>query len=377
MDEETRRGPVSGRTWAKLAGIVLVSSAVGIAIGLTLDWFPVQGSTIAHKIDTFWDVLLIASIPIFCGVVTIVGFSVARWRMRPGEEQLDGAPIHGNTRLEVIWTAVPSVIIAALCAYAVVLLLDIQKAPAKDANTLVVNVTGQQFAWTFSVEENGTKVDAARLVLPVDRTVTFNVRSKDVLHDFWVPAFRLKVDAVPGITTHYSVTPNKLGRFDVVCAELCGLGHAYMRQFVNVVKPERYQQWLTEASGPAQTAAPASPPPAAAAPASPAPAAAAPVQPVKVDAKLLFTAGRPATGATACGACHTLKAAGTTATTGPALDAVLKGWTASRIRTAILKPDDTIAKGYGKGIMPSNFGQTLKPAEIDALVGYLTKSVNG
>ena len=131
MDEETRRGPVSGRTWASLAGIVLATSAIGIAIGLALNWFPTQGSTIAHKIDTFWDVLLIVSVPIFCAVCTVIGFSVFRWRMRPGEEQMDGPPIHGDTRLEVIWTAIPTVIIGALCAYAIVLLLDIQQAPAK------------------------------------------------------------------------------------------------------------------------------------------------------------------------------------------------------------------------------------------------------
>ena len=219
--------------------------------------------------------------------------------MRPGEEELDGPPIHGNTRLEVIWTAIPSVIIAGLCAYAVVLLLDIQEAPAK--GTRVVDVTGQQFAWSFQArDEAGHRIDTNRLVLPIGEPVEFRVHSKDVLHDFWVPAFRLKVDAVPGITTKYSLTPNKLGRFDVVCAELCGLGHAYMRQYVNVVTPERYRQWLVAARVGTATGA-----------INTGTGAASGAATAAVDGKQIFVAGKPATGAIACGTCHTLKAAGT------------------------------------------------------------------
>ncbi len=365
MDAETRRGPVSGRTWAKLVGIVLAGSVVGIAIGLSLNWFPTQGSTIAHKIDTFWDVLLIVSVPIFAAVVTVVGFSVFRWRMRPGEEELDGPPIHGNTRLEVVWTTIPSVIIAALCAYAVVLLLDIQEAPAK--GTRVVDVTGQQFAWTFQVEdEAGKPVASNRLVLPIGERVEFHVRSKDVLHDFWVPAFRLKVDAVPGITTKYSVVPNKLGRFDVVCAELCGLGHAFMRQYVNVVSPERYRTWLAANGAGKATGAVATGGGATTGAATGA-----------IDGKQLFVAGKPATGAIACGACHTLKAAGTQAVTGPNLGAALKSDPVAAIRESIVNPNKEIATGYGKGIMPVNYGQTLSPAELDALATYIKKSVSG
>jgi cytochrome c oxidase subunit 2 len=344
---------------------VLAGSVVGIAIGLSLNWFPTQGSTIAHKIDTFWDVLLIVSVPVFVAVTTVVGFSVFRWRMRPGEEELDGPPIHGNTRLEVIWTTIPSVIIAALCAYAVVLLLDIQEAPAK--GTRVVDVTGQQFAWTFQVkDEAGKPVNSNRLVLPIGEPVEFRIHSKDVLHDFWVPAFRLKVDAVPGITTKYSVTPNKLGRFDVVCAELCGLGHAFMRQYVNVVTPERYRTWLV--AGRAGTATGA---------VNTGNGATAGAATGAIDGEQLFVAGKPATGAIACGACHTLKAAGTQATTGPNLDAALKTDPVSAIRESIANPNKEIVTGYGKGIMPVNYGQTLSPAELDALATYIKKSVSG
>ena len=139
MGEETRRGPVTTRTWMMFAAAMILASVVGIAIGLAIEWFPAQGSSVADDIDTFWDVLLIASVPVFVVVTGIVLFCVWRWRMRPGEERLDGPPIHGNTRLEIYWTAIPTIIIGTLCVYATILLLEIQEAPAK--GTRVVEVT--------------------------------------------------------------------------------------------------------------------------------------------------------------------------------------------------------------------------------------------
>jgi cytochrome c oxidase subunit 2 len=236
-----------------LIGAVLVASVIGIVLGLAIEWFPIQGSTIAADIDTFWDVLLICSVPIAVAVFAIVLFAARRWRMRPGEEDLDGPPIHGNTRLEVIWTVLPTALIAGLCAYATVLLLDIQESPAK--GTRVVNVTGVQFAWTFETNAAGKKIKTDELTVPVGEPVEFKVRSDDVIHDFWVPEWRLKVDAVPGITTSYSLTPSEEGRFQVVCAELCGLGHAFMRQYVNVVSKADYAAWVAAGGRPAQNAA--------------------------------------------------------------------------------------------------------------------------
>jgi cytochrome c oxidase subunit II len=340
-----------------LVVVVLVASGIGIALGLAIDWFPAQGSTIAHKIDTFWDVLIIASVPIFVLVSTVVLFSIWRWRMRPGEEDLDGPPTHGSTRLEVIWTALPTIIIAGLCAYATVLLLDIQDSPAR--GTRVVNVTGQQFAWTFETRENGKRLLANHLVLPIGEAVQFKVHSKDVIHDFWVPEWRLKVDAVPGITTEYSLTPSKLGRYQVVCAELCGLGHAFMRQTVTIVRPAEYAAYVRKLTAPA------------AALAGGGATAAAP------SGKQLFVAGNPQTGATSCGSCHTLAAASTTGQTGPNLDSALKADDAAGIREMIADPGKEIAKGYGANIMPPNYAQTLTPQQLSALVTFIDQSVHG
>jgi len=225
--------------------IGVIASAIGIAVALWIDWFPIQASTQGKKIDTLWDVLLIASVPIFVLVETIVLYSAIKFRMRPGEELKDGPPIHGNTRLEIIWTAIPAILLVGLCTYAYIVLTDIEKAPA--AEPMNVRVVGQQFTWTFYYKgEGGKEVASPRLYLPANQPVYFTVQSKDVIHDFFVPAFREKIDAVPGIDTTYSVETTRVGNYPVVCAELCGLGHSTMRQTAHVLAKDDFESWLSE-----------------------------------------------------------------------------------------------------------------------------------
>ncbi|MEA2281527.1 MAG: cytochrome c oxidase subunit [Solirubrobacteraceae bacterium] len=336
---------------ARLAIIGIIASALGIALALLIHWFPVSAATQAKPIDTLWDVLLIVSVPIFVLVTTVVLYSVYRWRMRPGEELLDGPPIHGNTRLEVVWTAVPAILLVALCSYAYAVLHDVEEAKA---DSMEVRVVGEQFAWTFYYRDGGKELSSHELYLPLNRPVHFTIQSKDVLHDFWVPAFRVKKDAVRGINTDVRATPNRIGTYPVVCAELCGLGHAAMRATVHVVQPQQFNAWLgrLRGGGGAQAGAGGTTGGAQA----------------STDAKTLFTtAAQPV----ACGSCHTLAEAGTNGTTGPNLDQVLKGKSASFIKQSIEQPDAQVAKGYTAGIMPKTYAQSLKPAQVDALVKYL------
>jgi len=236
-----RRAPVG-----PMIVIGLIASVLGIALGLLIDWFPVAASGEAKDIDTLWDVLIIASVPVFVLVQTIVLYSVWKFRMRPGEELQDGPPIHGNTKLEVLWTAIPAVLLVGLCSYAYVILHDIEKAAA--SATMNVRVVGEQFTWTFHYPgaSGGKEVMSNELYLPLDTEVKFTVQSKDVIHDFWVPAFREKIDAVPGIDTTYSVKTTRAGDYAVVCAELCGLGHSAMRQTAHVVPKAEFDSWLDE-----------------------------------------------------------------------------------------------------------------------------------
>lgn len=227
-----------------MAGLILVSvlaTIVGIVISLVIDWFPTQASSAADDIDLLYDVLLIASVPIFVLVMAVALYSVFAFRAGP-EDMRDGEPIHGNTKLEIIWVTIPFIIVSALAAYGWVVLEDIE---ASEPDALVVNVTGQQFAWTYRYPDDGG-VESNRLMLAKDRPVEFKVRTRDVIHSFWVPEFRLKSDAPPGITTTVRVTPNRLGTYDVVCTELCGIGHSTMRSSVRVVEPARFDDWLSE-----------------------------------------------------------------------------------------------------------------------------------
>ena len=224
---------------ARMIGIGVFASLIGIAITLWMDWFPENAATSASKIDNLYDVLLICSVPVFVLVMTIAIYSVVRFRAKPGDMG-DGAPIHGNTRLEIIWVTIPFIMVTALAIYGWITLDDLE---AKQKNEMVVKVTGQQFTWTF--EYPSEKVNSPELVLPVNRPVEFKIQSKDVIHSFWVPQFRLKSDAVPGLTTAIRVTPNKAGRYEVVCAELCGLGHSTMRQFVRVLPASEFDSWVS------------------------------------------------------------------------------------------------------------------------------------
>jgi cytochrome c oxidase subunit 2 len=358
MEERREKG---GRSVVQMVIVGIIAAAIGIAIGLAIDWFPPAASTQADKIDTLWDVLIIASVPMFVLVTVVVIFAVIDFRMRPGEENLDGPPIHGNTRLEIIWTAVPAILIVGLCVYAYTVLHDIEEAPANQPERQV-KVTGQQFAWSFEYNEGGRKFTNAQLYLPIGQSVKFNVESKDVIHDFWVPDFRMKIDAVPGITTHYRVTPTKLGEHEIVCAELCGLGHAFMRQTAHVMTRQDFATWVRRASR------------AAAAPAAPGGGPAAGGQtPADAVAKQIFMNGDTKTNATACGGCHTLAEAGTNGQVGPNLDKALKGKDAAFIQQSIEDPNAVIAPGFSKDIMPPNYKETLSAAQIKALVDYLGK----
>ena len=241
----------------QLVAIAVIGCVILIPLSLIVPWFPTDASRQASNVHTLYYVLLIASVPIFVLVETVVLYSVWKFRMRPGEERKDGPPIHGNTRLEVVWTALPAVLIISLCAYAYTVLRSNE---ATKRHELQVNVTARQFAFEFSYPQpQGKTVVSPVLYLPKGRPIVFKLRSLDVIHSFFVPEFSEKLDAVPGITTTVRVTPTRLGDYPVECTELCGAGHSLMRSSVEVVTPARFDSWL--ASQPANGTPPIGAPP--------------------------------------------------------------------------------------------------------------------
>ncbi len=372
--------------------IGVIGLAILIPIALVIPWFPANGSKQAGNVRTLYKVLLLTTIPIFVLVETVVVFSVWKFRMRPGEEEKDGPPIHGNTRLEVVWTVLPAILLLTLCTYAYTVLHSNE---ASKTGEMTVNVTARQFAFEFSYPQAGGKtVVSPVLYLPKGRPVVFKLRSLDVVHSFFVPNFSEKIDAVPGIVTTLRVTPTRLGTYPAECTELCGAGHSLMRATVYIVPPATFQSWLS--SQPANGAPPIGVPPAPTKQPGVPGAAATPSAGASAT-KSAAPAGASATGAAAgkavftgsagCSSCHTLAAAGATGTVGPDLDSRLRKDCATaaskRIRgatlqkcidTAITNPYKYLPSGFQAGIMPSTFSHTLTSTQIQSLVTFLSSA---
>jgi cytochrome c oxidase subunit II len=324
--------------------MVLIGVLAGIAVALIayfVPWLPTRASEEATQIDhVFWFVTFIC-LAIFALVAAVSIYAGLKFRAPPDDTE-DGAPIHGHTGLEIVWTAVPAILVTAISIYSGLVLADIENV-AKDRR--VVHVTAQQFAWSFTYED--LDVTTGELVLPIRKEVELILTSKDVIHSFWVPEFRIKQDAVPGIETKVVVTPTKEGRYQVICTELCGLGHALMRARARVLSPDHFDAWVAEQKGPEGEAA------------GGAEAAA--------DGKALFEEQ-------GCATCHTLADAGSTGETGPNLDKVLREKDQDFVRESIVEPNAHIEKGYQPNVMPQDFEQKLSDAELDALVEYLVEA---
>ncbi|KAB8334262.1 cytochrome c oxidase subunit II [Scytonema tolypothrichoides VB-61278] len=286
--------PVS--LWTLVAGIVV--TILSIWVGQNHSLLPIQASQQAPLVDGFFNVMVSIATALFLVVEGTIVIFLVKYRHRPGDDT-DGVHVEGNLPLEVFWTAIPSIIVLCLGIYSVdvfnrmggfevggahnmahshspahvaqmpgsaiaATLSDASQnesemaAPAKTPiigigatpteigkpADLVVNVTGMQFAWLFDYPESG--VNAGELHVPVGADVQLNLSATDVIHSFWVPQFRLKQDAIPGIPTQLRFVATKPGTYPVVCTELCGGYHGSMRSQVVVHTPEEFENWLSE-----------------------------------------------------------------------------------------------------------------------------------
>ena len=226
-----------------IAKMLVVTIALTVAISavmLPINWDGQQASTAAPKIDTLLDVMIVLSAFVFALVMVMLFYALWKFKAKPGDES-DGEPIHGNTRLEVAWTLIPTIIVLFGAGYSWAVLDDIED-PAK--NPLTVDVFSQQFAWSFGYPGKDNAYSEGELHVPLDRQVHFKMHSLDVIHSFWVPEWRIKKDNVPGITTTAIVTPDKPGTYQLICTELCGFGHATMRAEVVVEPPAEFRKWV-------------------------------------------------------------------------------------------------------------------------------------
>ncbi len=224
----------------KMLAATVALTAVICAVMVPINWDGQQASTAAPKIDDLLTVMIVLSSFVFSLVLVMLFYALWKFKAKPGDES-DGEPLHGNTRLEVAWTLIPTVIVLFAGGYSWAVLNDIEE-PAKDP--LTVAVFSQQYAWSFAYPGKGYVWTEGELHVPVDRQVHFKMHAQDVIHSFWVPEWRIKKDNVPGITTTAIVTPDKIGTYQLICTELCGFGHASMRAKVVVESPADFREWV-------------------------------------------------------------------------------------------------------------------------------------
>ncbi len=265
----------------KSSALIILLIVIGLVIGGTwigqnINLLPIDASTNASVYDELFKVLFSIGAILFFGITGLVIYSLIRFRKKPGELG-DGLPIADNLPLEVFWTAVPTIVIlfVGLYSYDIYDRMggmqklqinqhdhsamvseqkiwggigtgSIEPTTQNKATSLPVEVTALQFAFLFHYPKGD--ILSGELHVPVGQPVSMRLESKDVIHAFWVPQFRIKQDIIPGQPTMLNFTPTKPGRYPIICAELCGPYHGGMRSSVIVEEPNKYQEWFNSNS---------------------------------------------------------------------------------------------------------------------------------
>lgn len=229
--------------------VLVAAAAPSLASALPI-WMklPENVSTYGGQIDGLFRLILWITGVIFVVVEALLLFFLFRYRHREGRVP---RYTHGSNRLEVIWTIVPAVICVILALLSRRSWEEIKQRMPKQA--MNIEVTAEQFAWNIRYPGPDGKLDTSddivtlnQLHFPVGRAVIVSLHSKDVIHSFFLPEFRVKQDAVPGMTTRIWFEATRVGHWEIACAELCGLGHFRMKGFVTVETPEEFDRWLVE-----------------------------------------------------------------------------------------------------------------------------------
>ncbi|GAB4456395.1 MAG: cytochrome c oxidase subunit II [Anaerolineales bacterium] len=225
-----------------IVGILVIALAVLTYVGLnSAGLMPVEASAQAAPIDWLWDLQVKAMSFLFALIVVPMLYSLLVFRRKKGDTS-DAAHVEGNTTLEVVWTVIPLVMVLGMAYIGAQNLGETRRV---DPDAMVVNVTGFQWGWSFEYPDYG--ITSKELYLPVNKQALLKMTSRDVIHSFWVPEFRVKQDLVPGRVTELRITPTMLGdTYKVRCSEICGTSHAYMENPVIVVEKVAFDAWVSE-----------------------------------------------------------------------------------------------------------------------------------
>jgi cytochrome c oxidase subunit II len=257
MSEPTIEGntgnvsPTEPRHLRRVLIIWGVLSVVVIAIWLAVAQFilPSSASSLDSSDNFTFLVLTVLAIPVGLFVFVFLGYSLVVFRVQ-GRPTEDGVPLQPRPALQIGWLGITSVLCLFLLIWGLSAFYQ-ETTAAATSNTLVVQVTAQQWQWTFNYPQYNAASSGAQVIeLPVNRPVQFTVTSEDVLHGFAIRDLGVRVDANPGELTSTSVvTPTRIGSYAVQCVELCGLYHSYMWEAVNVVSVDTFNSWIQSQGG--------------------------------------------------------------------------------------------------------------------------------
>jgi cytochrome c oxidase subunit II len=234
----------------RLLALLRLAVAPGLAAVILTGCAPEPATSQGAQVKMLYDIFLVAAAAVFVIVAGLIGWSI--WRYRATDDEREASTTHQNTRLELIWWAIPTLLVIVLFLLTARVLGTVDQ--RTDDPPVTVNVTGFQWQWQFAYQ--GTDVVVTGLpgqppvaVLPVGERIAFNLESPDVIHSFWVPHFLLKRDVIPGRTNRVEVTIEDEGTYAGLCGEFCGLLHNQMRFSIDAVSPDAYARWLASGGG--------------------------------------------------------------------------------------------------------------------------------
>ena len=325
-----------------ILAVLVLASTFAIHAGINaIGLLPVQASSQGVSIDHLFGIYVWGIAFLFSLIIVIMLYSLIVFRRKKGETG-EGAHIQGNNTLEVVWTTLPFVAVLILALLGAKSLGTIRLV---DPSALQVKVIAGQWYWQFQYPDLG--FGSGDLYLPLGRQVNLQMTSNDVIHSFYVPEFRMKQDIIPGRTVGLRITPTRLGKYTVSCAQLCGTNHAYMVANVIVVSQADFQAWADQ-----QIATAAS-------------------DPVLHGQQLVQEFG--------CPVCHSVDG---TKKVGPTWQHLYQSTVTlsdgtkvtadeTYLLNSIIDPNKQIVSGYDPNVMPGTFGQTLDDASIKAILAYI------
>lgn len=358
QSSRSRSGPaLAGSRAALIIGVVAV--VFGFLVGRFNPLLNHAASVEGATVDMLFSIMLGVAGTIFAIVEGALLFSILTYRHRGSDDsdEDDIVPIHGHAGLEILWSVIPAVLVTAT-AIGSYFVLAANELP--QPNAMTIDVTGRQFSWQFDYPSLDVK--STELRLPLGQQVLVRLHSADVIHQFWIPAFRIKRDVMPDRVTEIRFTPKQEGTYPLRCTKICGVGHSAMVANVIVMKPADFDAWLAQQANGA-----------------PLVKGGAGGDPLARGRQIFSEQG--------CNACHALKDANAKGVVGPALDGIgtkagniikdpgYKGQAKSGddyIRESIVSPNAYIVPGFAANVMPQDFGKRLSPDDLNALVQYLS-----